>query len=97
MRLGVFPYPNGPVASATVSATTRTIEIPLLPASWRRDSRNTLTPWANVTDCELAGVLSAVSRVTVLGDQTAYYETVAIDNVGVLHAVPYLFPRHCLQ
>ena len=96
VRLGVFPWPGGHVRSATVEASTRTIEIPMSPAYWRRDPRNSLAAWGNVSDCEFAGVLSAVSRVTVLGDQTSYYETVAIDNVGVVHAVPFAYPKHCM-
>jgi hypothetical protein len=41
-------------------------------------------------------VLSALSQLTVLGDQTSWFETVALDDVMLQVASPYTgIPRPC--
>ena len=96
IRLGVF-VGNPAAPSVTMESRSRTVIVPMLPSSWLRDSKNSLAPWTQISTCDLAAVLSAVSRITILGDMTSQYETVAIDNVWIETSSTFVFPRQCLR
>lgn len=71
------------------------VEIPLLPtAKWMKDPLNTAGRFQYATECELASVLTNVSRVAILGDFARGGEGVAIDDVGIVAAHPSLQPAH---
>lgn len=60
----------------------RAISIPLLETVWLKNPKNTLLPWTQPTQCEFVEVLGGLTSITVLGDQTRWYESVAIDQFG---------------
>lgn len=73
--------PSGPFSGAPLRAT-----VPLKERrGWVKDSQNSLVPWGAASQCDLIQVLSRLSRVRVLGDWTAWYETVALDDFQVLN------------
>jgi len=51
---------------------------------WKRDPWNVLLPYTYATECEIAAVLTNLSRVAILGDFTRGGEGVAIDDVEML-------------
>uniref|UniRef100_A0A7S4V0V0 Uncharacterized protein n=1 Tax=Alexandrium monilatum TaxID=311494 RepID=A0A7S4V0V0_9DINO len=51
---------------------------------WKRDPRNSGVPFQYAATCEVAAVLTNLSRVAILGDLTRGAEGVAIDDVEVL-------------
>jgi hypothetical protein len=97
VRLGFFAADAATAAATALDGKTKKFSLPLLPLHWRRDPRNSLQPWAPLaSDCELVQVLSALSQLTVLGDQTSWFETVALDDVMLQVASPYAgIPRPC--
>jgi len=52
-------------------------------AGWLKDPQNALLSWSAPSQCDLIQVLSRLSGLRILGDWTAWYETVAIDNVQI--------------
>lgn len=52
-------------------------------ANWLKDPQNSMKPWSAPSRCEFIQVLSRLSGIRILGDITTWYETVAIDNVGL--------------
>jgi hypothetical protein len=84
VRLGHFVE-----SAALLDGQTRKFSVPLLPAAWRRDPRNSLAPWAAITECDLVATLRALSGLSILGDWTAWYETIAIDDVALMVAQPW--------
>jgi hypothetical protein len=73
--------PSGPFTGAPLRVT-----VPLKERrGWVKDSQNSLVPWGAASQCDLIQVLSRLSRVRVLGDWTAWYETVALDDFQVLN------------
>jgi hypothetical protein len=83
-------------SGVVLDGRTKRFSLPLAAASWRRDPRNSLLAWPAVADCELVQVLSALSGVTILGDWTTWYETVALDDVMLQTALPFGgIPRAC--
>eukprot|EP00929_Paragymnodinium_shiwhaense_P008718 TRINITY_DN112685_c0_g1_i1.p1 TRINITY_DN112685_c0_g1~~TRINITY_DN112685_c0_g1_i1.p1 ORF type:complete len:427 (+),score=35.08 TRINITY_DN112685_c0_g1_i1:68-1348(+) len=72
----------------------RLIEVPLLPSGrWMKDPLNSAKDFRLATDCEIASVLTNISRVAILGDFTKGGEGVAIDNVAILAAPGWEQPR----
>lgn len=73
--------PSGPFSGAPLRVT-----VPLKERrGWVKDSQNSLVPWGAASQCDLIQVLSRLSRVRVLGDWTAWYETVALDDFQILN------------
>ncbi len=60
----------------------RVVSVPLLESAWRKDPKNTLMPWTAPSQCEMVEVLGDISSLRILGDQTKWYESVAIDRVS---------------
>ena len=52
-------------------------------ANWLKDPQDSLKRWSAPSRCEFIQVLSRLSGIRILGDITTWYETVAIDNVGL--------------
>merc|ERR1711939_308368 len=52
-------------------------------AGWLIDPRNEHHEWTAPSKCELATVLHRVSKLSILGDYSPRFETVALDNVKV--------------
>lgn len=50
---------------------------------WVKDPQNSLLPWAPASQCDIIQVLSRLSKVRILGDWTAWYETVGLDDVRI--------------
>lgn len=48
---------------------------------WLEDSKNSLVAWNAPSQCTFIEVLSGLSRVSILGDFTKWYESVALDTV----------------
>jgi hypothetical protein len=73
--------PTGPFTGQPLK-----VSVPLKEGrGWVKDSQNSLTPWAPASQCDIIQVLSRLSRVSILGDWTAWYETVALDDVRVVN------------
>lgn len=81
-RLAIFAG-SGP-SGVEFDGQTRQLRIALRPDAWLKDPKNTLIPWTAVSECELVEVLSRLSGIEVLGDQTKGYESLAIDDVGLV-------------
>nr|AIG56431.1 secreted protein [Achlya hypogyna] len=72
--------------SPTFTGVTTAYSVPLLETSgWLMDPKNTLLPWTVPTQCQLVEVLTKLSGISILGDFTQRYETVALDSVLLLH------------
>ena len=92
VRIGFF----ADAKNIILDGKTKKFNLPLTPDKWVKDPRNTLQPWTAIAECELVQVLSAVSELTILGDWTAWFETVAIDDVYFSVSQPYMgIPRSC--
>lgn len=79
----VFPIS---AAQGTFSGNTRTFTIPLLEdKGWLKDPQNSLVAWSAPSKCDIIQVLSRMSSLRILGDWTNWYESVAIDNVGIFN------------
>jgi len=79
----VFPLSKLPQLWAN-KATSANVEIPLkADAGWLIDPRNEHLQWTPPSKCELATVLHRVSKLSILGDYSPRFETVALDNVKV--------------
>lgn len=68
----------------------------LATAEWFKDPKNTLLKWPKPTACEMAEVLENVSDISIAGDFTKWYETVAIDNVKVTAVAKLQVPKRCI-
>lgn len=63
----------------------RVVEVPLRTgAFWWRDPMNKALPYNVATECEIAAVLSGVTKFKILGDFTKAGEGVAIDDVAII-------------
>ncbi|KDO23507.1 hypothetical protein SPRG_11429 [Saprolegnia parasitica CBS 223.65] len=72
--------------SPPFTGATQAYTIPLLEsAGWRQDPKNTLLPWTPPSQCQFLEVLSKLSGLSILGDFTTRYETVALDTVQFQH------------
>lgn len=72
-------------ADATITpldGQARTVSIPLVESVWLKDPKNTLLPWTVPTQCEMVEVLGGITSLRLLGDQTVWYESLAIDRVS---------------
>jgi hypothetical protein len=83
---------------ALLDGKTKKFTVALTPSAWRRDPRNSLVAWAGgVGDCELVAVLQGLSGLSILGDWSAWYETVALDDVALNVAQPWPgLPKACV-
>lgn len=73
-------------ATASLSATWTSFDIPLMPGSWRVDDTFS---GALATDAQLQSVLGALSALWINAEYiTPVVETVALDNVRLLAPVP---------
>lgn len=80
----VFPIS---AAQGVFSGSTMSFTIPLQEdKGWLKDPQNSLAVWKSPSKCDLIQVLSRLSSLRILGDWTTWYETVAIDNVGIFNA-----------
>jgi len=52
---------------------------------WLEDSKNSLVKWSPPSQCTFIEVLSGLSGVSILGDITKWYESVALDTVQVVN------------
>jgi len=65
---------------------------------WRRDPMNTALPFTEATECEIASVMSGLTRFRILGDFTKAGEGVALDDVSVSGSeMQPVFPLKCQQ
>lgn len=79
----VFPIS---AAQGTFSGSTTTFTIPLMEdKGWLKDPQNILIAWKAPSKCDLIQVLSRLSSLRILGDWTNWYESVALDNVGLFN------------
>ncbi len=60
------------------------ISFALAPREWRKDPKSAIREWTAPSACELVEVLSGLTRVAVLGDLTRWYESVALDDFGLV-------------
>lgn len=66
------------------AGSTMTFKVTLIESKgWVKDPQNTLLSWSRPTQCDMIQVLSRLSAISILGDWTTWYETVALDNVLV--------------
>lgn len=80
----VFPIS---AAQGTFSGSTMSFTIPLQEGKgWLKDPQNSLTAWRAPSKCDLIQVLSRMTSLRILGDWTNWYESVAIDNVGLFNS-----------
>ena len=71
--------PNGAFTGAPLR-----VSLPLQEGKgWMKDSQNSLRPWTQASQCDIIQVLSRLSKVSILGDWTAWHETVALDDVRI--------------
>ena len=77
----------------------KTVTIPVAAnQSWRRDPRNTALPFTDATECEIAAVLSGVTKFKILGDFTQAGEGVALDDIRVQSTTEQpSYPTNCQQ
>ena len=54
-------------------------------SGWLEDSKNSLVKWSPPSQCTFIEVLSGLSGVSILGDITKWYESVALDTVQVVN------------
>ena len=87
IRLGYFLTPD--IASKTLDGKTKKITVPITSTSFLKDPKNSLLRWQPITDCDLVHVLSNLSQLTILGDWTIWYETVALDDVVITIPQPW--------
>jgi hypothetical protein len=74
------------------------VELGLTPLEhWQRDPLNAGLNFTYATECEIAAVLTSISRVAILGDFTRGGEGVALDDVAVLAAAPSAQPAYPLD
>lgn len=78
-----------------VDGQPRTYSIPLVESVWRKDPKNTLLAWNPPTQCEFVEVLGGITSLRILGDQTKWYESVAIDSVAYQIAAAPAVPLAC--
>ena len=77
--------------SSTVgfSGETKTFSLTLDEHSgWLKDPKNVNFEWVKISKCDFIRVLSGISKMTILGDFTNWYETVIIDNVKLKASKP---------
>jgi hypothetical protein len=68
------------------SGTATMFDIALTETSgWLEDSKNSLVKWSPPSQCTFIEVLSGLSGVSILGDITKWYESVALDTVQVVN------------
>jgi len=60
----------------------RVVSIPLVESVWLKDPKNILLPWTVPSQCDMVEVLGGITALRILGDQTKWYESVAIDRVA---------------
>jgi len=71
------------------NGTAQTFSVPLTESSgWLKDPDNENLPWKTLSRCELIQVLSGITSITILGDITAWYESICIDDVQLVAAKP---------
>mmetsp|Transcript_72518 Transcript_72518/g.208124 ORF Transcript_72518/g.208124 Transcript_72518/m.208124 type:complete len:405 (+) Transcript_72518:53-1267(+) len=76
----------------------RTVELRLSPVEgWMRDPLNSALDFTYASECEMAAILSNVSRVAILGDFTRSGEGVAIDNVAIFQPPPSKQPMYPVE
>lgn len=77
----------------------KNVEVELSPvAKWKKDPLNSALEFEYATECQIAAVLTNVSRVAILGDFAKGREGVALDNVAIIAAAPSfhpIFPYEC--
>jgi len=61
------------------------ISLPLTETGWLKHPQNSLADWIPASRCDVVQVLSRLSKVSILGDWTPYYETVALDDVKIVN------------
>lgn len=80
----VFPIS---AAKGSFSGSTMSFTIPLQEGKgWLKDPQNSLVAWRAPSKCDLIQVLSRMSSIRILGDWTNWYESVAMDNVGLFNS-----------
>jgi hypothetical protein len=75
---GIHLVYKSPVA---FDGSTTAFTVPLTEKSWLKDPKNTLVAWEAPQQCEFIDMLAHLSSLSILGDHTKWYETVALDSV----------------
>lgn len=76
----VFPVAN--MKTTSFNGDPARFVVPLQEdAGWLKDPQNSLKKWTKPTKCDIIQVLSRLSALRILGDWTAWYESVALDDV----------------
>jgi hypothetical protein len=89
-------YPISALLQPFTGAPTR-ISLSLLEtAGWLKDPQNTLKAWTAPTKCDMIQVLSRLSSVSILGDWTTWYESVAIDTVQFMNLKSKFYSCYCV-
>jgi hypothetical protein len=71
------------------NGTSQIFSISLTESSgWLKDPDNENLPWKTISRCEFIQVLSGITSITILGDLTAWYESICLDDVKLLAAKP---------
>jgi len=76
----------------------RLVELKFHPVErWMRDPLNSALDFTFASECEIAAILSNVSRMAILGDFTRRGEGVAIDDVAIYQPIQYEMPAFPVQ
>ena len=70
-----YPFPQD------YTGKTKVFDLLMNENNWLIDPENSLTLWSAPTKCEFLEVLSSMSSLSILGDFTRWYESIAIDDV----------------
>ena len=77
--------PNGAFAGKALRISIPLRETGGSTAGWVKDPQNALLPWGAASQCDVIQVLSRLSKISILGDWTSWYETVALDDVRIVN------------
>lgn len=70
-----YPFPQD------YTGKTKVFDLLMNENNWLIDPETSLTAWSKPTKCEFLEVLSSISSLSILGDFTRWYESIAIDDV----------------
>lgn len=82
ITLGVTMSTLRSSANGAFTGDSKRFSMPLQEGvGWVKDPQNSLLSWSAASQCDIIQVLSRLTAVRILGDWTAWYETVALDDV----------------
>jgi hypothetical protein len=72
-------------SGVVLDGKAKALSIALTEGNWKKDPRNTLSPWVAPNQCEMVEALQGITSLRVLGDHTRWYESVGLDQVSITH------------